>query len=695
VIRSGGQQALAPERSAAAPVVPPAAASPPTDFEQFVQDSLGHSLPVFGRGLFQNTGTGFAPPTGVAPPSDYVLGPGDQVIIRTWGKIDIDATSTVDRNGQIFVPRIGTLTVAGMRVDQLTDFIRRSISQQFMGFDLTVTLGQLRSIQIFVLGQARAPGVYTISSLSTLVNTLFASGGPSSIGSLRDVQLKRAGQVVTHFDVYRFLLAGDKSSDVHLLPGDIIYIPVSGPQVAVDGSVGTPGIFELKDEENIAGLLKDAGGLTPVAGTARVVLEHIVGHSRRSIEEFALDSKGMGISLQGGDIVRVFPISPKIDDAVTLRGTIASPGRYAWHPGMRISDLIPNREFLLTRAYYNRQNALDLPNGSHPFGIEAPATDAAPAVEGHDTEINFNYAVIERLDASDLTTHLVPFALGEAIAQPTSAENKELQPGDVVVIYSRKDVNLPMELEARFVRIDGQVQAPGVYRLEENETLRDLVRRAGGLAPHSYLYAAQLTRESVRLSQEAELRELVARESREALSPSNSPSGPAGGAGGSASTDLDLRKAYIAELAKIHASGRVVLQVKPEANSAADLPDFILEDGDHFFVPSLSNTVSVLGNVYNQGALRYLEASHTQQYLDAAGGETRDGDPKREFILRADGTIVSRQRVSGLAKLPIHPGDTVVVPPRLKSGSHVYDLLNFTQIFSAFAVTALAIEALK
>jgi polysaccharide export outer membrane protein len=690
----------ADEEKAAAPA--PAAANPPAaatpapasnDFDQFVQNTLGHSLPVFGRGLFQGAAGSFSPSNSIPVPADYIIGTGDDILIRAWGKIDIDVHVTVDRNGQIFIPRVGTLTVAGLRMDQLSDFIHSAIAQQFKDFQLTVTLGQLRSIQIFVLGQASHPGVYTISSLSTLVNALFASGGPSATGTLRDIQVKRAGQVIVHFDVYRLLLKGDKSQDIHLLPGDIIYIPEVGPQVAIDGDVNTPAIFELKNESTVGSVLADAGGLTAVAGTARVMLQRIMEHSARTVAEFPLDPGGLARPLKDGDILRVFPISPKIEDAVTLRGNVASPGLYAWHAGMRVSDLIPNREFLLTRSYYNGQNALDIPSGGSPFG--SSAENATPDVANHATEINWNYAVIERLNTQDLTTKLIPFVLGDAIGQPGSAENKDLEPGDVVVIYSRKDVALPQELEAKFVRIDGEVNAPGTYRIQDGETLQELVQQAGGLAPHSYLYAAQLTRESVRLEQVAKLQQLVEQESQQVLSPINtSVTKLSGSTSSDASAELELRRAYIARLNDIHPTGRIVLRLKPDANGVVDVPDFALEDGDHYFIPSVPNTVEVLGNVYNQGAQRFLTHQEFRQYLFAAGGPTREGDKKREFVIRADGTLVSRQQISGLDHLRIYPGDTLVVPPKLK-GPNSFDLFGYAQLLSSLAIGALAVKALQ
>jgi polysaccharide export outer membrane protein len=670
---------------------PVGAPLPPTDFEKFVEDSLGHPLPVFGRTLFAGGGSDFAPPTSVAPPADYVLGTGDEVLIRTVGKVDIDARAVIDRNGQIFLPRVGMLTVAGMQLDQLTAFIHSAIAKQFMGFELSVSLGQLRSIQIFVLGQARAPGVYTINSLSTLINALFESGGPSQNGSLRDIQLKRNGAVITHFDVYRLLLAGDNSADVRLLPGDIIYIPVMGPQVAVEGDVDAPAIYELRGASTVGDVINEAGGLTPIAGVARAVLERVVERSRRTIEELSLNDKGLSIPMQGGDILRVFPISPRISDAVTLRGNVAAPGRYAWHAGMRVSDLIPTRATLLTRGYYNRQNALDAPSENRSFS--GTGKDAPPATASHETEINWNYAVIERLDPADLTTRLIPFALGEAVDHPGSPDDKELQPGDVVVVYSQTDVALPLELRAKFVRIEGQVKAPGVYRVGPTETLRDLVQRAGGLTPGAYLYASRLTRESVRQDQEVELKALAQQESEEVLSPANTSQTSL--TGSAVSNDLELRKAYIAQLNSIHPDGRVVLQLQPDAQGIAAVPNFQLEDGDRFTVPSEPNTINVLGTVYNQGTLRFLPSARAAEYLAAAGGPTRDADRKREFIIRADGTFVSRQAVHAFERLPIYPGDTIAVPPRLRAGAHSVDVLGLTQIISAFALSAVAIQALR
>ena len=738
---------------------------PTTDFERYVQSSTGHALRTYGMDFFR-TGSAldFSASSTLAAPADFVIGPADQIRIRATGAVSIDVLATVDRNGFIFVPEVGTVQVAGMQLSQAETAIRSAVSRQFRNFELSVTLGQLRSIQVFLLGDARQPGVHTISALSTLINALFASGGPSPTGSLRDIQLKRGGKTLVHLDVYDFLLNGEKRGDLRLEPGDVIYIPPSGPLAAVDGDVNKPAIFELRGDTTVEQLLGFAGGLSPVAATDRASLDRIVSHQSRETQDFPLTGAQNLIPVHNGDVLRVFPISPRFDKAVTLRGNVGEPGRYAWHEGMRVSDLIPSRQFLITRRYYNEQNALTPAIADRPFAssstlepartqvenennfsvanrssnanansnsnansnlntststntiptaqnaqnpntgavsqteaaaratgaVPAPPSGQLPELGNHETEINWNYAVLERLDPKTLKSELVPFALGEAIDTPSSPENKLLQPGDVITVYSRDDINLPVELRARFVRIDGEVVRPGVYQLEGNETLRDLVTRAGGIAPHGYLYAAQLTRESVRIAQDVKIQQYVAQAARDVLSPAMQQSQVDGRV-----NDLDIRRAYVSALGRIRATGRITLQIPPGASTLADVPAVLLQDGDRFFVPAEPTTVDVIGNVFNAGSLLYSKASTVHHYLKLAGDKTRTGDKGQEFLLRADGTVLSRQTHSRFERLLIYPGDTVVVPPRLKTPFNFYQLVGLTQSFGNIAITALALSTIQ
>ena len=218
----------------------------PTEFQQMVANSVGKMLPIYGAKLFRNPPSTFAPLNMVPVTPDYVIGPGDELRIQVWGQVTLDGRYMVDRSGNIYIPQVGSLQVAGLPFAQLQEHLRSQMARVFRNFDLNVYMGQLRSIQVFVVGQARRPGNYTISSLSTLTNALFATGGPTPQGSMRHIQLKRSGKVVVDFDLYDLLERGDKTNDVQLLPGDVIYIPPVGPQVAVAGSVKAPAIYELK-----------------------------------------------------------------------------------------------------------------------------------------------------------------------------------------------------------------------------------------------------------------------------------------------------------------------------------------------------------------------------------------------------------------------------------------------------------------
>jgi polysaccharide biosynthesis/export protein len=676
----------------------------PSEFELFAEDAAGQPLPVYGRQLFRKVPTTFAPVDHVPVPANYVLGPGDQLLIRVWGKIDLDTTVTVDRSGQIFVPRVGALSVAGLRYEQVESYIRSAVASLYKDFELNVTMGQLRSIQIFVLGSARQPGAYTVSSLSTLVNALFASGGPSATGSMRRIQLRRAGQVVTEFDVYDLLRGGDKSHDAQLLPGDVIYIPPVGPQVAIYGSVDEPGIYELKGGTTIAAALEDTGGLTSLAETDRVLLERIENHRRRHVDEFALDASGLSRALEDGDILQIFPISPRFGNAVTLRGNVVRPGRFPWHEGMRVSDLFPSRDSLITRWYWNQQNHLVTPlttaDGKSQTGAPGPALDVLNDLTQNSAEINWDYAAIERLDERDLSTHVIAFNLGDAIDNQASPDNQFLKMGDVITIFSRRDLPLPQDKHAAFVRVGGEVNAPGVYRIKPGETLREVVERAGGLTPHSYLYASQLTRTSARQKEEEQLRLSINQMQRELTSRYASTPSLNSTSAVEQQGQLAAQQAVIAQLSAVHPTGRVVLGMKPLASTVTDIPDFPLEDGDSFYIPPKLGTVLVAGAVYNENAFRFQPGKHLAVYLKDAGGPTRQADTKRTFLIRADGTVVSSQSKhffwgEDFERLALLSGDAIIVPAKLKSpGGFAQQLPYLTGIISQTALTGMALGTL-
>jgi protein involved in polysaccharide export with SLBB domain len=508
---------------------------------------------------------------------------------------------------------------------------------------------------------------------------------------MRHIQLRRSGRPTAELDVYDLLRNGDESHDVQLLPGDVIFIPTIGPQVAIVGSVNEPGIFELKSETSVSLALEAAGGLTNLATTERAILERIENRKKHRVDEFDLDATGLQRVLKDGDLLKISPISAQFENAVTIRGNVASPGRFPWHEGMRVSDLIPSREVLITNDHWNQQNHLS----------DERHTDMMTDIVQTNAEINWDHAAIERLDEHDLSTRLIPFNLGNAIDNPASSDNQTLKVGDVITVFSRKDLPLPLEKHQTIVQIGGEVNAPGVYRVKPGDTLRNLVERAGGLTSHSYLFASQLTRDSAKAIQQEKLdvevkrieRELTADHANKNSIASFSSSGNANGIASEDAAKMGMQQAILSKLTDVHATGRIVLGLKPDAKTIEDIPDFPLEDGDSFFVPTRVATVNVVGEVYNANTFRYQPQRRLSAYLNDTGGATRLADVKRTFLIRADGTVVSRQTHTGywsgnFENIALMPGDAIIIPPKLKApGGFLQSLPAITQILSQTAMT--------
>lgn len=714
-----------------------------TEFQQFVYRSTGVQLPMYGRSFFRNVPETFAPQDRIPVPADYTLAPGDQILVRVWGQVDFKALLTVDRNGQVYLPKMGMISVSGVRYQELHDHLQDFIRQWYRNFDLNVSLGQLRSVQVYVVGQARRPGHYTVSALSTLVNALFYSGGPSARGSMRRIQLKRQGAVVTELDLYELLLHGDRSHDAVLMPGDVIFVPPVGPQVAMLGSVNQPAIYELREGARVGEQIAAAGGLSATADQTRATLERIDQRLQRSVEEFALDDGGRARPLRDGDVLRVYPVSPRFENAVTLRGPVAHPGRYPWRPGMRISDLIPAREAIISQEYWMQQNALGqagrgwiaapesgpgadgiAESGQTGAGAGGPAagpvgphgTDAdrldedrgrdepAPAprtrIGRNFAEINWDYAAVQRLNPSDLAARLVPFNLGQALRDANSPDNLSLEPGDVVTIFSQRDLQVPVARRTKFVWIEGEVEAAGVYRVEPGESLRQVVARAGGLSPQAYLFAADFRRESTRVEQQQNLERMVAEMDRDLRSKARRLAASVSAEERQAArAELEDERRVIEKLKQTPSTGRIVLDLEPADHALDALPDLPLEDGDRLTIPARSATVEVAGAVYNRNSFLYHPGRNVRDYLGLSGGATRDADPGHLFVIRADGSVLSKQMhrsvwAGRFESLKLMPGDTIVVPDRIRTGSLLRGLRDWSQVFAQFALGAAAIRVI-
>lgn len=432
-------------------------------------------LQPFGYDVFANVPTTFAPATDIPVPAEYVLGPGDTVEVQLIGERGGRYTLTVSRDGTVDFPNLGPIAVAGMKFPAAKNMLEQRVTDQMIGMRASVTMGSLRSIRIFVLGEAERPGSYTVSGLSTITNALFASGGVKPVGSLRDIQLKRSGQVVARLDLYDLLLEGNTRGDVRLLPGDVIFIPPVGITVGVGGEVRRPAIYEVKEGARASDLLYLTGGLTPRADPRTARLNRVDNRRNRTIVDVDLTTAaGRATRLQSGDIIRIQPIRESLEGAVRLSGNVHRERLEQYRPGMRLTDLVQSLDEL------------------------RPLSDK-------------NYVLIRRETGPDRRVSVVSADLAAAFAAPASVANTVLQARDQVYVFdlakSRDEVIKPImdELQRqsgfgdqlKSVSVGGRVKVPGQYPLEPGMTVRDLVRAAGGLDQAAYQGEAELARYEV------------------------------------------------------------------------------------------------------------------------------------------------------------------------------------------------------
>ena len=737
-------------------------------FQIFVREAIGQLLPLFGASFFDKAPSMYQPVQNIPATSDYAVGPGDELLIRVWGALDAELRAIVDRNGQISIPKVGTFSVVGIKAGELDGYIRSKIGRVFRNFEVNVTLGQLRSIQVYVVGHARAPGTYTLPSLSTLVNALFASGGASETGSMRHVQVKRNGQLVAEFDIYDFINKGDNRADIRLQAGDVIVIPPVGPRVALAGATARPAIYELARSQAPLEELIDisSGRLDVTTTTLRAGIERIdsMRTPSRTVAQLALDKKGLATPLKDGDIVTLYPISARIENMVVLERQGMPALRMPWQTGIKIKDFLQHDQ-LLADAYWKRVNqgggistpqkyeinwdyatvqrlneqklkteilafALDRAMAGdakdnielHPGDIvslydpnqKTPA--AKDSVElsgsivgdakrfpwrqgltvkdliqdepwlvdrynywqrfvGRDVkgQINWDYANITRRNEGGLSKGIIVFNLRHALAHAGSQNNHRLFPGDIVTLFSNTEMSVPQISQTRLVTVEGEVNAAGIYQLQPGETLRKLLLRAGGLTPQAYVFGAEFTREQTRIQQQERLDQAIRRLEQQTETQASTQLANLGGDDKATQAQaIQMQQQKISRLKTLKSNGRIALELPTHADGMADLPDLPLEDGDRIRIPPHSTYVMAVGAVNNDNALIWKPGRTVEEVLRLSG-LTDAADKDNIFLLRADGTVLSKEQQgawlfslsSGFDAIDLMPGDAVVVPEKI------------------------------
>ena len=727
---------------------------------------ISRELTQFGYNFFDRNGQTFEQQGNVPVGEDYVIGPGDAFTIHLWGKVEQTIPATVTRDGRVILPRLGSISVNGLTFLELKLLMRNKFKEYYTDFDLSITMGELRSIDVFVVGEAQQPGSYTVHSLSTVLSALFAAGGPSKNGSLRQIKISQNGSSTRMFDLYDFLTKGDKSGDIRLHNGDTIFIPVIGPVVGIAGNVRRPAVYEIRGGETVSDAINLAGGVLPTGHLQNVVVERIQGHQRRVIKSFNLDelapksSAGLNLRILDGDIIKIYPVHDSMREVVFLEGHVKYPREYQFKPGLRIGDILASYEDLLPEPYLDRAEIIRLvPPDLHPqiveFQLEEMLNgDASQNLLLQERDRIRIYAYEEKVDvakveikgavrepgiyrlmkgmrirdlifkAGNMTNfaylenasiaRLVPVGKNTEVVKIDFSPAKALAglPSDNVILEKDDKIHIreiPQYARAlnRNVYLEGEVLFPGEYTFAKGETISALVERAGGLTDQAYALGAVFQRERVKVVQRERLRDYVSRLEEDILTLSAQAAETAIDKTEAEilSETLKSKKLLLEKLKTAQPTGRMVVDLIAAISLPLSDRDLRLEPGDRLIVEKKPDFVNVLGEVYNPTALFAERGKKVGYYIDRVGGPTDDAHKGQIYLVRADGSVISKSQdgflgmaswdneksrwsLGGFDDIIVVPGDTIIVPKRITKYPWLRIIKDITEIVANIAVSA-------
>ncbi|MBD3232818.1 MAG: hypothetical protein GF315_03745 [candidate division Zixibacteria bacterium] len=684
---------------------------------------------IFGFDIFGESSMKFTTDMMGMPPADYTLGPGDHVLIYIWGRINQELELTVDREGKVYIPKVGGVMALGNTMEQFEHRLRSNLDQYYSDYQLSVSLGKLRQIRIYVLGEVKKPGGYTVSSLSTLLHGLYVADGITYNGSLRNIRLIRQNGDTFEYDLYDLLLKGDTRGDLKLLSGDVIFVPVSGPMVSIEGEVKRPAIYQLHGSEKIEDLIEIAGGLTPTAYLQSVTIDRIAEEDGRILMNICLEGnphpKDGEVMLQDGDKVRIPSIYESYENKVQIKGHVKHPGTFALQDSMRISDLINDGEQLRDRTYYQRADLFR----THDDGtMTVLSINLEKALAGDSTEnillkpfdnlevFSYNqimrkkevridgavkhpgdYMLFNDMRLSDLIFLAGNPSKSAYMLRAEIARFKPGKPSDIVYINledilinedADSDIllkeddhvfirKIPNWSPTRLVQIDGEVYFPGKYALNrENETLAELIERAGGLMPDAFPKGAIFMRKSIANDVARRNIDQVVENTSETRYDSTGMLIP------EVKTDFDLNRL-----------NRIIIDLPALLANPGGPDDILLRDGDYVFIPPTPSGVQVIGAVAANGTIAYTKKKRVKSYVEDAGGMAPNAAKSELRLVKADGKVVyGRSAMGKYADL----GDAIVVPAKLKKDRDWGNILTTSAtILSSVATTVFIIERLS
>lgn len=579
------------------------------------------ALRQFGYTLFNRSISTFAPVDNVPVGSDYVLGPGDELQITVWGALENTYVQTVDHYGRIYLPTIGPVRVWGLNFSQAEKLILAHLSRYYKDFQSSVTMGHLRTIRVYIVGEVTQPGAYNISALSTITNALFAAGGPNKTGSLRKIQLKRNQRMVEYFDFYDFLLHGDKSRDLRLEAGDVIFVPPIGSIAGIMGKIKRPAIYELKEPIYVSDFITMAGGLTPQSYLKRVQIIRTRPNAEREVIDLDLThlendgSTSKGIELQNGDLVMIYPTDPRIYNTFSLNGSVKYPGEYEVKQGLTLGQIL-TPETLLPEAYLD------------------------------------NVEIIRFKE--DLTTEVIRVNL-KKLWEGKQNQDIVIRPLDLVTV--RSEFKAP-----ETITLAGEFKRPGTYTIQPGERLSSVIRRAGNFTDIAHFKGAVFTRKAVQAREKEMLDQFVTQYEESLMAEGQALLSYSAEDKGIRELEIAQRRQQLKLITSRVILGRIVIRLDDIEKFEGSQDDLVLQNGDSLTIPREPAEVMVLGSVRNPTSFIYKKGKNIQYYLNRGGGFSKTADKKEIYLLKADGSALI-----GFLKLrDIDPGDAIIVPPKIE-----------------------------
>ncbi|MFH1782418.1 MAG: SLBB domain-containing protein [Candidatus Omnitrophota bacterium] len=681
---------------------------------------------------------------------DYIIGPGDTLVVNIWGSVQNSFPVTVDREGKIMLPKSGPLYLWGLRFEEAENRIKERLNQFYTNFNVDVSMGKIRDIQIFVMGEVKKPGSYSINSQSTVFQALYEAGGPIKTGSLRKIKLMHGDGKEEVVDLYPFLLEGKDVGYAKIQSGDTVFVPTIGDTVAISGNVKRPAIYEVKDEITLSDLLAFSGGVTPTGDLQRLQIERVENNEIRTmfdVETKKTDDIPLLIKntrLQNGDMAIISPIVRLKHNFVSILGNVERPGDYALTKDMKVSDLIKRAKGFMPATHLYRAEVARVTKDKNrqimPINLEAmelgkreediflkewdilliysEAQIQPPLFVKIEGAINDpgEYIFTPEMKISDLIFKGGGVKQDEVIR---GAELFHIMPGgqpvirDIAIRYLSKgnisidkDIFLragdvlfvksePRLTKRRVVTIEGEVRYPGNYSVRKGERMSFLIERAGGFTEEAFLEGAFFTRASIKELQEKMKDKFLEKENKSLLEEQQAillrGSNTGIVASSATSSSLDTRRQMLDFITSVEITGRMVITLLPVSKLKNSKYDILLEDGDTLEIPQIPSAVSVMGSVINPTSIPFESGKGMEYYIKRTGGLTRHADKAGVYVLRANGEAVSKFMMSKA----VGRGDTIVIPQRFVYARPAYDIFkDMVDMLSRIAIGVAIISAL-